>query len=60
MGGAVRIAKYMAAAGVASRRASEKIIEEGRVRINGIPVLQPGVQVDEEHDTVTVDGRRLS
>lgn len=56
----MRIAKYMAAAGVASRRASEKIIEKGRVRINGIPVLQPGVQVDEEHDAVTVDGRRIS
>ena len=47
----------MAAAGVASRRASEEMIAAGRVRVNGTVVTEQGRRVDPEHDRVEVDGR---
>ena len=48
----------MSQAGIASRRASEKIIEQGRVKVNGKPITL-GDKADPERDTVTVDGQRL-
>jgi len=42
---------------VASRRAGERIILEGRVTVNGHPVAQLGAKVDPQHDRVTVDGK---
>lgn len=53
-----RVQKLMSQAGVASRRESEKIIEEGRVRVNG-KVITVGDKADPATDTVTVDGQRL-
>lgn len=53
----VRLQKFLAEAGVASRRAGERIILEGRVRVNGQPVAQLGAKVDPQHDRVTVDGK---
>ena len=44
--GAVRLAKYLATAGVASRRAAEEIIRAGRVTVGGEPVLDPARDVD--------------
>lgn len=52
-----RLHKALARAGVASRRAAEQMIAEGRVRVNGQRVERPGVKIDPERDTVTVDGR---
>ena len=52
----VRLQKFLAEAGVASRRASEKIILEGRVSVNGRTVDELGGKVDPMHDRVTVDG----
>lgn len=54
-----RLQRYMARSGVASRRASERIIEEGRVRVNGKRVTRLGTVVDPKRDTVTVDGRTI-
>lgn len=51
-----RLQKVLAEAGVASRRASEQIIAEGRVRVNGKKVTQMGVRVDPENDEIEVDG----
>ena len=42
----VRLQKFLAQAGIASRRASEVIIGEGRVEVNGQVVTQMGVRVD--------------
>jgi len=56
----VRLQKYMAICGVASRRRSEELIAQGKVAINGEIVIQPYVMVDPIKDTVTVDGRRIS
>lgn len=53
----IRLQKYLARAGVASRRASEQIIAEGRVEVDGVVVAEPGVRVDPAHNTVKVDGQ---
>ncbi len=53
----IRLQKYLAGCGVASRRSSEKMITEGRVSVNGTVVTQLGTQIDENSDTVTVDGQ---
>jgi 23S rRNA pseudouridine2605 synthase len=55
----VRLQKFLARAGVASRRASEDIIAAGRVRIDGQVVTRPGTTVDEARQVVEVDGRRV-
>ncbi len=54
-----RLQKAMASAGIASRRASEKLIEAGRVSVNGRVVTEMGVKVDLSKDKVTVDGKPL-
>lgn len=53
----MRLQKYMADCGVASRRACEEIIADGRVTVNGIPAVL-GMTV-EETDDVRLDGKRL-
>jgi 23S rRNA pseudouridine2605 synthase len=55
----VRLQKVLSKAGVASRRASEKLIREGRVEVNGQRVTEMGVQVDPQRDVIVVDGRRV-
>ncbi len=52
----MRLQKYLASCGVASRRTSEKMIMEGRVSLNGLTVSELGTQVDELADVVQVDG----
>lgn len=51
-----RLSKALAAAGVASRRACEEIIFEGRVQVNGETILLPQHHIDWESDRITVDG----
>jgi 23S rRNA pseudouridine2605 synthase len=51
----VRLAKYLASAGIASRRASEEIVRSGRVTLNGARVTDPARDVG-VGDTVAVDG----
>jgi len=52
----VRLQKFLADAGVVSRRGGEQFILDGRVTINGEIVRQLGVKVDPLHDRVAVDG----
>lgn len=54
---AVRLHKYLADAGVASRRAAEQWMRDGRVTVNGAPALEPGAKVDPLHDRILVDGQ---
>ena len=54
----MRLAKYLAHGGVASRRASEALIAAGRVRVGGEVVRDPARDVG-EGDEVTVDGSRV-
>lgn len=56
----VRLQKFLAEAGVASRRASEQAIVAGRVTVNGVVASQLGVKVDPQHDRVAVDGRAVA
>jgi 23S rRNA pseudouridine2605 synthase len=55
----VRLAKYLAHAGVASRRAAERIVGEGRVTVGGRVVEDPALDVA-EGSAVTVDGRPIA
>src|SRR5687768_8678330 len=54
----MRLAKFLAHAGVASRRAAEGIVAEGRVTVDGETITDPARDVDETR-TVEVDGRRV-
>ncbi|MDB4948528.1 MAG: transporter, partial [Gemmatimonadetes bacterium] len=54
--GDLRLQAYLARAGVASRRASEELIAQGRVEVNGATVTAPGTKVRPGHDKVAVDG----
>ena len=55
----VRLQKIIAAAGIASRRAAEKLIAEGRVQVNGTTVTELGTKADPEVDDIRVDERRV-
>jgi len=57
-GNTVRLAKLIAARGLASRREAESMILEGRVTVNGVVVTRP-VGVDPRTDRVKVDGKAL-
>lgn len=56
----MRLAKYLAHSGVASRRAAERMIAEGRVQVAGEIVTDPARDVGPEDRTVSVDGRRVA
>ena len=55
----VRLQKVLAQAGIASRRACEVLISEGRVEVNSEVVLEQGRRVDPERDVIRVDGARI-
>jgi 23S rRNA pseudouridine2605 synthase len=54
-----RIAKFLARAGVASRRDSERLINAGRVTLNGVVVVHPATMVDAA-DTLAIDGKDIA
>ena len=56
----VRLQKLLSAAGVASRRAAEQLVADGRVTVNGRAVREPGARADPASDDVRVDGRRIA
>lgn len=55
----IRLQKFLAQCGLASRRKAEEIIAAGRVKVNGVLVTEFGVKIDPSSDTITVDGKRL-
>ncbi|HSL72468.1 MAG TPA: S4 domain-containing protein [Longimicrobiales bacterium] len=59
MAEAVRLQKFLANAGVASRRKAEALILAGRVRKNGVVVTELGTRVLPGSDRVEVDGRAI-
>lgn len=56
----MRIQKFMAQCGVASRRKSEELIQKGLVQINGVTIREPGFPVDPEKDEIFVAGKKLT
>ena len=55
----VRLQKFLAQSGIASRRASEAVIREGRVEVNGQTVTRQGIQINPVADVVSVDGQMI-
>lgn len=55
----MRLPKFLSRAGVASRRASEGLIADGRVRVDGDVAEHPSLRVDPEASLVEVDGERV-
>lgn len=54
----IRLQKYLSECAVASRRKSEELIANGRVKVNGV-VAQIGDKISPKHDTVTVNGKKV-
>jgi len=54
-----RLARYLAHAGIASRRHAEILIAAGRVQVNGQVVTTQGVRVNPQRDSITVDGKAV-
>src|SRR5947209_8877707 len=54
-----RLKKILSRAGIASRRAGERLMVEGRVTVNGITVRELGTKADAARDDIRVDGRRV-
>jgi len=52
-----RLSRFLAHAGVASRRHAEELIAAGRVRVNNTIITTQGVRIDPTHDRVSVDGK---
>ena len=59
MGDAIRLQKFLSRAGRASRREAERLMREGRVRVNGQVASELGVRVDPGRDVVELDGVRV-
>lgn len=54
-----RLQKLLSQAGVASRRASEQLMLDGRVTVNGVTIRELGTKADAARDDIRVDGRRI-
>ena len=54
----MRINKFLAESGVCSRRAADKLIEDGQVKVNG-KIVKIGQEIDEFSDNVTVNGKKV-
>ncbi len=54
-----RLQKILSTAGIASRRAAESYITDGRVSVNGDTITELGSKADPETDDIRVDGRRI-
>ena len=55
----IRIQKFLSESGVCSRRAGERMLAEGRIKINGSVVTTPGTKIDPDVDRVEVDGKAI-
>lgn len=55
----VRLNKFLASCGAASRRGADELISSGRVRVNSIVVTELGKMVETDNDTVTLDGKKV-
>lgn len=56
----MRLNKFLAQAGVSSRRGADLLIQSGRVTINGVEIKKLGISIDEKNDEIRVDGKKVS
>jgi pseudouridine synthase len=56
----VRINRFLASCGIASRRAADQLVLDGRVMVNGTVVTTPGIMINPSKDEVIVDGERFA
>lgn len=54
-----RLQKFLARTGIASRRGAEKLITDGKIRVNGVVVTELGTKVDPVKDKVSYNGKML-
>jgi len=55
----VRLNKFLSRAGAASRREADRMIQEGRIKVNGRVVEELGEKIEDDEDIVELDGRRV-
>ena len=55
----MRLQKYMAKCGIASRRKSEEMIKDGLVKVNNKIVTEQGIKIDPDNDIVIVDEKTI-
>ena len=55
----IRLQKYLAEAGIASRRKCEQLIVDGNIQVNGKTVKELGTKIDEQKDIVTFRGKKV-
>jgi 23S rRNA pseudouridine2605 synthase len=55
----MRLQRFLAQSGVASRRAAEKLIADGKVKVNGTAITTLGTQIDPRSDRVELEGKRV-
>ena len=55
-----RLHKYLADAGIASRRKSEELIKQGKIKVNGEIVKELGVKIDPENDKIEYEGKLIN
>lgn len=55
----IRLNKFLSQAGIASRREADRMIEEGRVKVNSLVIQELGYKIDDAQDKVEVDGRKV-
>lgn len=56
----IRLQKYLALSGIASRRKSEELILEGKIKVNGVTVTELGTKIDPDKDVVLYDGKVIT
>ena len=55
----IRLQKFLAQRGIASRRKSAELISEGLITINGQRVLEPGFRINPEKDIISINGKKI-
>lgn len=55
----IRLQKFLAENGVASRRKSEELIVQGKVKVNGKIITELGTKIDDEKDIVEFEGKQI-
>lgn len=56
----VRLQKFLAEAGIASRRKAEELVLAGKVKVNGVTVTELGTKIDDKKDEVLYNGKRVT